>query len=378
LDDRVTFEVKPATGSRRTHSSEEPRHSPASAVRPRLAGLTTAVPPYTMDQKAVAERARVHFGDLVGDRAERLMPVYGNAGVENRHACVPIEWHGEPHGWRERNAIYLESAVALLERAAAGCLTAVGLQSHDVDAIVVVSTSGIATPSLDAILINRLGLRPDVKRLPIFGFGCAGGVLGLSRAADFARLDPDANILFLVVELCSLTFRGNDKTAANFISTALFADGAVAALISGHGDGIALGPSGEHTWHDTLDIMGWEVEDNGLQVRLSRDIPSFVRERMRDVTLQFLNRHGLQLRDVDRFVCHPGGTKILIALEEALGLAEGTLAEARGVLRDYGNMSAATVLFVLDRMLKGGASGRMLMTTMGPGFTAGFQIIETA
>ncbi len=331
-----------------------------------------------MDQRAVAERALVHFGDLVGDRAERLIPVYGNAGVESRHACVPLDWHGQPRGWRERNAVYLESAMTLLERAAVDCLAAVGLRADEVDAIVVVSTSGIATPSLDAILVNRLGLRSDVKRLPLFGFGCAGGVLGLSRAADFARLDPDANILFLVVELCSLTFRGNDKTAANFISTALFADGAVAALISGHGDGIALGASGEHTWHDTLDIMGWEVEDNGLQVRLSRDIPSFVRERLRQVTTQFLDRHGLRLTDIDRFVCHPGGAKVLSALEDAFGIGAGTLVEARGVLRDYGNMSAATVLFVLDRMLKGGASGRMLMTTMGPGFTAGFQIIEAA
>jgi len=378
LDDRVKFEVRQPALRRRTHSSEELRRSPASTIRPRLCGLTTAVPPYVIDQRTVAERALVHFGDLVGDRAERLMPVYGNAGVQNRHICVPMDWHGQPHGWRERNAVYLESAVALLERAAAGCLATVGLRAQDVDAIVVVSTSGIATPSLDTILLNRLGLRSDVKRLPIFGFGCAGGVLGLSRAADFARLDPDANILFLVVELCSLTFRGNDKTAANFISTALFADGAAAALVSGHGDGIALGASGEHTWPDTLDIMGWGVEDNGLQVLLSRDLPSFVRERLRDVTLQFLDRHGLQLADIDRFVCHPGGAKVLTALEEALGIPEGTLVEARGVLRDYGNMSAATVLFVLDRMLKGGASGRMLMTTMGPGFTAGFQIIETA
>jgi alkylresorcinol/alkylpyrone synthase len=341
-----------------------------------LLGLTTAVPPHIMVQRDVAERARVHFGDLVGDRAERLMPVYGNAGVEHRHACVPIDWHGHPHGWLERSAIYLENAVALLERAAVDCLRVVGLQARDVDAVVVVSTSGIATPSLDAVLVNRLGLRSDVKRLPIFGLGCAGGVLGLSRAADLARLDPRATVLFLVVELCSLAFRGNDKTAANFVSTALFADGATAALISARGDGITLGASGEHTWYDTLDIMGWDIKDDGLQVRLSRDIPSLVRERMRDVTTQFLDRHGLALADIDRFVCHPGGAKVLSALEEAFGIPEGALAEGRSVLRDFGNMSAATVMFVLDRMLKGGASGRMLMTAMGPGFTAAFQIIE--
>jgi len=341
-----------------------------------LLGLSTVVPPHVMRQNDVAARVRAIFSDVGSELVERLMPVYGNAGVEHRHACVPIDWHDTLHGWRERSAIYLANAVALLERAARDCLADVGLLAGEVDAVVVVSTSGIATPSLDAILINRLGLRSDVKRLPIFGLGCAGGVLGLSRAADLARLDPGANVLFLVVELCSLCFRGNDKTKANFISTALFGDGAVAALVSGRGDGIVLGPSGEHTWHDTLDVMGWDIEDDGLQVRLSRDVPTLVRARMRDVTAEFLARHELDLSDVDHFVCHPGGTKVLAALEETLGLPEGTMAEAREVLRQYGNMSAATALFVLDRMLRSGASGRMLMTAMGPGFTAAFQMIE--
>lgn len=376
MDDRVTFGVRPAADRGRPHSSEERRRSPAATVRPRLLALTTAVPPYVMGQRDVAERVRAIFGDAGGDFVERLMPVYANAGVERRHACVPIDWHNRLHGWRERSEIYLENAVALLERAAIDCLTEAGLRARDVDAIVVVSTSGIATPSLDALLVNRLDLRPDVKRLPIFGLGCAGGVLGLSRAADLARLDPDATVLFLVVELCSLCFRGNDKTKSNFISTALFGDGAAAVLVSGRGDGIALGPSGEHTWPDTLDVMGWDVEDDGLQVRLSRDVPTLVRERMATTTVAFLDRHGLHLKDIDRFVCHPGGAKVLSALEEAFEIAEGTLAEAREVLRDHGNMSAATVLFVLDRMLKTGVPGRMLMTAMGPGFTAAFQVIE--
>ena len=375
MDDRVTYGVKPA-GRRRTHSSEEQGRSPAPTVRPRLLGLTTAVPPYVMSQADVAERVRAIFADAGTELVDRLMPVYGNAGVERRSACVPIDWHDQLHGWRERSEIYLESAVALLERAAVDCMAEVGLGARDVDAIMVVSTSGIATPSLDAVLINRLGLRPDVKRLPVFGLGCAGGVLGLSRAADLARLDPEANVLFLVVELCSLCFRGNDRTKANFVSTALFGDGAAAALISGRGHGPALGASGEHTWRDTLDVMGWEIEDDGLQVRLSRDVPTFVRERMRDVTTEFLGRQGLVLEDIEHFVCHPGGAKVLVALEEAFGIAEGTLAQARDVLRDHGNMSAATVLFVLDRALRAGATGRLLMTAMGPGFTGAFQLVE--
>ena len=378
MDHRVTYEVRPAAGRRRTHSSEERSRSPAQSARPRLIGLATAVPPYVMGQGDVAGRVRTIYADAAAELVERLMPVFGNAGVERRYACVPMDWHNRLHGWRERGEIYLESASALLERAAIQCLAGADMPARDIDAIVVVSTSGIATPSLDAVLVNRLGLRPDVKRLPIFGLGCAGGVLGLSRAADLARLDPDANVLFLVVELCTLCFRGNDKTKANIVSTALFADGAAAALVSARDDGIALGPSGEHTWYDTLDIMGWNVADDGLQVQLSRDVPTFVRERMRDVTLQFLDRHGLGLADIERFICHPGGAKVLTALEEAFGLAEGTISDAREVLRDYGNMSAVTVLFVLDRALKAGARGRMLMTAMGPGFSAAFQIIEPA
>jgi alkylresorcinol/alkylpyrone synthase len=331
-----------------------------------------------MGQNDVAQRVRALFAEVGDDAIERLMPVYSNTGIEQRHSCVPIDWHSSLHGWRERNQIYLESALELLERAARDCLDATGIQPSEVDGLVVVSTTGIATPSLDAVLINRLGMRTDVKRLPIFGLGCAGGVLGLSRAADLARVDPNARILFLVVELCSLWFRANDMSKANFVSTALFADGAAAALVTCQGEGPAFGPSGEHTWPDSLDVMGWRVQDDGMQVLLSRDLPNLVRTQMRDVTARFLDRHGLHIADIAHFVCHPGGAKVLSALEDAFGMAEGALVGARKVLRDFGNMSAATVLFLLDRMLKAGAAGRMLMTAMGPGFTAAFQIIEVA
>ena len=379
MDDTVPIEPRPAAGGRRrAHSSEELGRSPALTVRPRLIGLATAVPPYVMGQHDIAERVRVHFADASAGMLERLMPIYGNTGIERRHACVPLDWHRTLHGWRERNEAYIENAVGLLERAAIDCLAEARVHPHEVDAIVVVSSSGIATPSLDALLINRLSMRTDVKRLPIFGLGCAGGVLGLARSVDLARVDPNAKILFLVVELCSLCFRRNDMTAANFVSTALFADGAAAALIASGGKGLAFGPSGEHTWPDSLDVMGWDIQDDGLKVVLSRDLPTFVRTQMRAVTVQFLQRYGFDLADVAHFVCHPGGAKVLTALEEAFGIAEGTLVAGREVLRDYGNMSSATVLFVLDRMLKAGAGGRMLMTAMGPGFTAAFQIIEAA
>lgn len=345
---------------------------------PRLVALATAVPPYALGQPEVTERARRLFAETSGDTVARLLPVFGNAGIDRRYSCVPIEWYEASHGWRDRNELYIENAVDLLERAARNCLDRARTRANEIDAVVVVSTTGIATPSLDALLINRLGLRADVRRLPIFGLGCAGGVLGLARAADLARVDPDARVLFLVVELCALCFRKNDTSKSNIVATALFGDGAAAALIAARGAGPIFGSAGEHTWPGSLDIMGWDVEEDGLKALFSRDIPTLVHTRMREVTEQFLARHGLGFADIRRFVCHPGGAKVLTALEEAFGLAEGALVEGRGVLRDYGNMSAATVLFVLDRVLKSDPEGRMLMTTLGPGFTAGFQLLEAA
>jgi alkylresorcinol/alkylpyrone synthase len=227
--------------------------------------------------------------------------------------------------------------------------------------------------------MGRLGLRADVKRLPIFGLGCAGGVLGLARAADLARAAPDSRVLLLVVELCALSFRKNDVSKSNVVATALFGDGAAAAVVSCRGDGPALGAAGEHTWPDTLDIMGWDVTEDGLKAVFSRAIPSLVRRHMRDVAGTFLARHALAFSDIDHFICHPGGAKVLDALEEAFRLPSGALAAGRSVLRDYGNMSAATVLFVLERALgAGGLPGRSLVTTLGPGFTAGFLLLEAA
>jgi alkylresorcinol/alkylpyrone synthase len=343
---------------------------------PRLAAIATAVPPYVLDQEEIVRLARPHYDRLGGVDTARMIPVFANSGIDRRYSCVPMDWYETPRGWTERNALYLQHAADLLERAARDCLDRAGLTPRDLDAVVAVSTTGIATPSLDALLSNRMGMRPDVKRLPIFGLGCAGGVLGLSRAADWARAMPGATILFLVVELCALSFRRNDTSKSNIVATALFGDGAAAAIVSGDGDGPAFGPGGEHLFPQSLDIMGWDVGDDGLKAIFSRDIPQLVRGEMRAATGIFLARHGLDLYDINRFICHPGGTKVIAALEEAFGLAENALAVERAVLRDYGNMSAATVLFVLERALKQKPRGRLLLTAMGPGFTAGFQLLQ--
>ena len=217
-----------------------------------------------------------------------------------------------------------------------------------------------------------------MRRLPIFGLGCAGGVIGLSHAAAMALATPGARVLFLVVELCALTFRYGDNSQSNIVASALFGDGAAAALIATTGAGPTLGASGLHTWRHSLDVMGWRVEEDGLGVLFSRDIPTLVRTEFRCALDGFLDRQGLRLGDLAGMICHPGGAKVLDALEETFELPPGGMGAAREVLRDYGNMSAVTVLFVLERMLQAGLSGRYLMSALGPGFTAAFQLIEAA
>ena len=344
----------------------------------RLVALATAVPPHRLYQADVAARARGLFAAMSPGEIDRLMPVFARAGIERRFSCMPIEWYERPHGWVERNALYRTHALLLLEAAARDAMRKARLAPGDIDAIVCVSTTGIATPSLDAELIGRLGLPADVRRLPFFGLGCAGGVIGLARAAEMARGAPQERVLFLVVELCALSFRKDDVSKSNLVAAALFGDGAAAAILSCSGAGPALGTAGEYTWPNSLDIMGWEVAADGLKPIFSRDIPALVQREFRAAATAFLAREKLHFPDIAHFVCHPGGAKVLSALEAAFELPAGALGPARAVLRDYGNMSAATVLFVLERKLAAGACGPMLLTALGPGFSAGFQLLDTA
>lgn len=343
---------------------------------PTVLSVGTAVPPFRMDQRELAALAPRMF-DRQHSELDRLMPVFENAGIATRYSCVPLDWYLTPHGWKERNALYLDNATELLCRAATEALIEADRKPRDIAALVVVSTTGIATPSLDALLMNRLGLSSEIVRLPIFGLGCAGGVVGLSHAAALARTLPEGDVLFLTAELCALTFRQGDMSNSNIIASALFGDGVAAMVIGRPGSpGIRLGASGMKTWPGSLGVMGWKVEDDGLGVLFSRDIPYLVRRDLRQASDDFLARCGLARRDVAGFVCHPGGAKVLDALEEVFDLGPGALIAAREVLRDYGNMSAATVLFVLRRMMEQGLTGRHLMSALGPGFSAGFQILE--
>ena len=342
----------------------------------RMLAVATAVPPYALGQAEVTRRIELALGPRSREIV-RLLPMFGNTGIDRRYSSVPIEWYEELHDWPERNRVYLDSALDLLEAATRRVLERTQRRIEEIDAIVAVSTTGIATPSLDALLMDRMGLRRTVQRLPIFGLGCAGGAIGLSRAAAMARINPGSLVLFLVVELCALCFRRDDFSKSNIVATALFGDGAAAALISSSGDGPRIVASGEYTWPDSLDVMGWDVTGDGFMAFFSRDIPELVTTRLHDVVVDFLSEHKLTLRDIDCFICHPGGAKVLDALETAFELEPGRLLTSREVLRDYGNMSAATVMFVLERTVADSTPWRRaLVSALGPGFTAGFTLLE--
>jgi alkylresorcinol/alkylpyrone synthase len=334
-----------------------------------LLSLATALPPHIVHQGEAKAKARELFG---GRKAlfDRLSGVFDNAGIERRHTVAPIEWYGGGHGLRDRNQLYLEASDAMFLDAARKAIAQAGLVASDIDGVVAVSTTGIATPSLDARNGPALGLRNDVRRVPIFGLGCAGGVTGLAAAARFAIAEPGTRWLFVTIETCSISIRLDSDDPAAIVATALFGDGAAAAVVSTAGESIAnIAGSDERMWPDTLDIMGWRVEDPGLAVVFDRAIPPFIEAELANAVDDMLAGMDVRRDAIGRFCCHPGGVKVIDAIESSMGLPVGTLDLERDVLRDCGNMSAPTVMFVLERLLKRGLPEKVLMTAFGPGFT---------
>ena len=333
-----------------------------------LLSVATAVPETVLTQDAAKNLARRLFGTRT-ERFARLEPVFDNAGIAKRHVVRPVDWYEGDHGWAVRNAVYLEAAEALFVEAAQGALARAGLSADAVDVVVTVSTTGIATPSLEARVAERMGFRRDIERVPVFGLGCAGGVTGLALASRVAA--GGKTVLFVTVELCSTSIRLDKLTKANIVATALFGDGAAACVLREGGDaGLAkIEGGGEVLWPGTLGIMGWDVEDPGLGVIFDRAIPPFVEENMAEAVASIAAHANVAPAGIDRFTCHPGGAKVVAALETSLNLADGALDHERAVLRDFGNMSAPTVLFVLKRLLESGARGRTMLLALGPGFT---------
>ena len=339
---------------------------------PKVLSVATALPPHRIGQAEIKTFARSMFSEAYRD-IERLTPIFDNVHVENRNFCVPLEWFDEDHTFPEKNDLYIEHALDLSAKAARRAIDRAGARVEDIGAIFFFSTTGFATPSLDSKLIFELGLSEHTRRLPIWGLGCAAGAATLAHAADHARLYPDQLVLLVGVELSGLTFQRGDRSKANLISTSLFADGAAAALIGHEGDGPELLGSYSTTWPGTEDVMGWELVETGLKVQLSKSVPTIVLEKLRPNLEAACASVGLDFSDLEHFVLHPGGSKVLDAFEEVFDLEPGALTFSRGVLRDCGNMSAVTVLFILERFLESGefSPGDLgVLSAMGPGFSA--------
>ncbi|ODN71852.1 type III polyketide synthase [Methylobrevis pamukkalensis] len=342
-----------------------------------LHAIATAVPPTILDQETAADLARDTFADRFDD-FDRIERVFRTSGIRKRHVAQPLDWYRAPHGWSDRNVAYLAGAEALFAEATERALQRAGLPAAAIDTVVTVSSTGIATPSIEARAAERLGLRPDVLRVPVFGHGCGGGIAGLGIAGRLAEARPGSLVLLVAVELCSLSFRLDKLTKANIVATALFGDGAAACLLSTDGGGLArIGATGQHTWPGTLGIMGWDIDETGFGVIFDRAIPPFAAAETGAAVAAILRAGHLAASDIDRYICHPGGAKVIEALEQALPIEAGALAVERAVLADFGNMSAPTALFVLERMLAEGAPGRSLAMAMGPGFSLSTAVLET-
>ncbi len=347
---------------------------------PAVAALATAVPPFRCDQ-AMAREAVVRLCAGRPD-LERLAPVFGRAGVETRYLVHPLEWYTEGRPFDERNREFLAKGLDLAEVAARACLTKAGVDPHQVDHLYFVTTTGLTTPSLDALLAPRLGLGPHVRRSPLFGLGCAGGAGALIRACEVLRGAPTERALVVSVELCSLVFSPRARTPTDLIGAALFGDGAAAVLVAGDAAAPA-GPSVVATrsllFPERRDLMGWDFTADGMRLVLSREIPRFVETEVGPSILQFARDNGVALSAVDHCILHPGGPRVMATYRSALGLSEASLQLARESMRRYGNLSSGAVLFMLSDLVSAGQAKRGdtgLMVALGPGFAAEMLVLE--
>ncbi|MEK3808358.1 3-oxoacyl-[acyl-carrier-protein] synthase III C-terminal domain-containing protein [Bacillus sp. FSL H8-0547] len=358
-----------------------------------LLSVGKSIPENRMQQDATVEFAKELFEGTFKD-INRLLPAFKNGDIESRQFVKDMSWYRTQHTFQEKNNTYIEAAVALGTEAIISCLqNPVCLKREigceEIDAIFFVSSTGISTPSIDAKIINNLPFKESVKRVPIWGLGCAGGASGLSRAHDYCKAYPDAKVIVVCVELCSLTFQHDDLSKSNFIGTSLFADGVACTLLAGenadmaHLSALSVLPKTRSTrsvfMRDSEDVMGWEIKNNGFYVIFSRDIPSIIRNWLKGTVENYLADEGVSLKSIQHFLAHPGGKKVLDAYQASLGFTEEQLSVSKNVLRQHGNMSSATVMYVIDEYM---TSSRVnpgdlgIIAALGPGFCAELLLAE--
>jgi alkylresorcinol/alkylpyrone synthase len=339
-----------------------------------------AVPEHLLPQHAVKDAVRdlLPFG---ADRQQAVLALFDAAGVARRYSVLPLEQLRRPRQLAETMTVYRDHAVRLGGRVATECLAGSGVAPAEVDLIITVSCTGFMIPSLDAHLVNTMGLRSDVRRLPITELGCVAGAAALAHAADFIAGHPEANVLVVSVELPTLSFQREDASAANLVSTALFGDGAAAALLTGRHvpGGATILAKQSHIYPDTIGALGFDLQDDGFHVVLARELPDLVRAGIGALVERLLEGAALPRAALSAFVLHPGGRRILQAIEQVLELRPDDTQVSRAVLRDYGNLSSASVLFVLHEFLTGqrpapGAHG--LLGAFGPGFSSELMVLR--
>jgi alkylresorcinol/alkylpyrone synthase len=335
-----------------------------------ILSLGTAVPQHRITQDEVL---RILADAKGGALPARMADILGNTGIEQRYIAMPPEYYFGRRNWADRARVYEESAAAMFREAAGNALARAGLDADAIGQIVFVSTTGTMTPSLPSRMIADMGFGPETRCVPLFGYGCAGGVIGLGVAADLYCSVPDKPVLLVCLELCSMAYDHSRFEKKDMVALALFADGCAAAVI-GSGDGPLLGAFASHVWPDTIDMMGWEIGDSGFDLVLARDIPAFIDSHFAPVCDAFLAKEGLSMGEIAEPACHPGGGRVVDALAGYFG---ADLPATRAVLREYGNMSSPTVLFVLEALLARGAVQRpTMMTALGPGFVGAMGVLH--
>lgn len=351
----------------------------------KIASVGRALPTNVYDQRSIfGALERMWPGDR--DNLRRVELLFERVRVRRRHLALPLEAYGDLATFGQSNDAWIACALDLGQRALEEALGLAKLRPEDVDVLFGVSVTGVASPAIDARLMNRMPLRTDMKRVPIFGLGCVAGVAGIARAADYLRGHPDQVAVLLSVELCSLTFQRDDRSMANLISTALFGDGAAAVVMVGAERAKAMGlrgPTVRETrsvfYRDTQDVMGWNISERGFRIVLSESVPTVALERLGPDVRAFLADHGIERDAIARWVCHPGGPRVLEAMQRSLELDDEQVAHSWKVLAEQGNLSSTSALMVLREVLDGPrpAHGDLgLLVAMGPGFCSELVLVE--
>lgn len=336
--------------------------------------------PHKLDQQFVKQYVKDMFAadfPLV----ERLIDAFDNTEIKERNFCEPLSYYSQNHTFQDHNKEYIRVSLEYSVKAVELALADAHIDKHDITDILFVSSSGLATPSMDALIINTMRLDPNINRIPIWGLGCAAGVSAVAKANIIAKQNPDAIVLIVAVELCSLTFLKNDFSKSNFIASSLFSDGVAACIIKGDHytseNTMSILTARSKLYYDHLDVMGWEFLDGGFKVIFSKDIPTIIHSHIKDDVFSFLSMNNLSLSDIKNFIFHPGGKKVLIAYEESLGITSDHIRKTRETMNAYGNMSSGTVFYVFEKFLREGfEDGYGLMLAVGPGFSSEMVLLD--